>query len=157
MLSSRKCIILSFTQQQSALLTHLDGFLVYFMRSSAKLLQGPEGILPMYHYNVGTATWRDHLNQSNSVKHLAKQSSVSKMKLLRVISILRYEAVLTKDRGETFLLFLFETEKVVTNTVLWVLLTLMDSICPNSSSKQATSCCCVLLSNWPTHSVVLQT
>lgn len=33
---------------------------------------------------------------------------------------------------------------------------LMDSIWPNSSSKEATSCCCVLLSSWPTHSVVLQ-
>lgn len=87
-LYSRKCVIFTFTQQQSMLLTHLDGFLVYFMRSSAKFLQCPEGILPMYHYNVGTATWRDHLNQSSSVKHLAKQSSVSKINLLHVISIL---------------------------------------------------------------------
>lgn len=74
-LNTRKCIIFSFTQQQSVLLTHLDGFLVYFMRSSAQFLQCPEGILPVYHHNVGTATWRDHLNQSNSVKHLVNESS----------------------------------------------------------------------------------
>lgn len=43
------------------MVTDLDGFLVDFMRSSTELLQCPVGILPMGHYNVSTATRRDHL------------------------------------------------------------------------------------------------
>lgn len=50
------CLILS-------LLTHLDGFLVNFVGSSTELLQSPVGILPVCHYNICTATWRDHLTR----------------------------------------------------------------------------------------------
>lgn len=37
------------------------------------------------------------------------------------------------------------------------LLTLIDSICPNSSNKLVKSCCVAFLSTWPTQRVVLQT
>lgn len=36
-------------------------------------------------------------------------------------------------------------------------LTLIDSICPNSSNKLVKSCCVAFLSTWPTQRVVLQT
>lgn len=49
------------SEKASDVLAHLDGFLVDFVRSSTELLQSPIGILSVYHHNVGTATWRDHL------------------------------------------------------------------------------------------------
>lgn len=60
-------------------LTHLDGFLINFVRPPAELLQGPEGILSMYHDNVGAATWRDHLEKGG--KKLLKKNVLSYNKI----------------------------------------------------------------------------
>lgn len=51
-----------------------------------------------------------------------------------------------------------EVKRVKAHTVsAQEILTLMDSICPNSSKRLVKSCCVAFLSTWPTQRVVLHT
>lgn len=60
---------------------YLYGLLVHFIASSAQLLQGTVGILPMNHNNVGTASGRNHLLQDIPMRkyghHIEEQRDIS--------------------------------------------------------------------------------